>query len=151
MRLTINDRNKESVDIESSLKKQLKSLESKMDKLDNKYIYENLGIGTYQVHKSKIEGEIEAINREKENLGLTISNLNKKIDRCIEVAKNISDYWAYSLIEDQIRLQKLIFPSGIVIDPIKRQYRTTEINSVFSLIASISKDKSLKAKTHHLK
>ena len=39
-----------------------------------------------------------------------------------------------------------MFPSGIFIDPIKRQYRTSEINSVFSLIASISRVKKPKSK-----
>ena len=39
-----------------------------------------------------------------------------------------------------MKLQKLLFPSGIVIDPLKRQYRTSEVNSVFSLIASITGD-----------
>ncbi len=71
------------------------------------------------------------------NLVLTISNLDKKIDKCIEITQDMIDYWTYSSTDIKVRIQKLVFPSGFVIDPIKREYRTSEINSVFTLISSI--------------
>ena len=49
-------------------------------------------------------------------------------------------YGASGSIENKVKLQKLLFPSGIVIEPVKRQYRTSKVNSVFSLISSIAKD-----------
>ena len=39
-----------------------------------------------------------------------------------------------------------MFPHGIVIEPVNRQYRTSKVNQVFSLISSISKDKGDKVK-----
>lgn len=39
-----------------------------------------------------------------------------------------------------------MFPYGIVIEPENRQYRTSKVNQVFSLISSISKDKGDKVK-----
>ena len=53
-------------------------------------------------------------------------------------------YGASGSIENKVKLQKLLFPSGIVIEPVKRQYRTSKVNSVFSLILSISRDNSIK-------
>ncbi|HEY5689544.1 MAG TPA: hypothetical protein VIS27_14660 [Yeosuana sp.] len=79
-------------------------------------------------------------------MGISISNLDKKIDKCIEVTQNISNYWNHGSIENKIRLQKLVFPSGIVINPQNREYQTNEINSVFTLISSISSDKGSKNK-----
>ncbi len=96
-----------------------------------------LFIGVYQKYKTELEDEITNAVEEKSKLNLEISNLNNKIDKCVEVIKNISKYWASGSIENRIKLQKLLFPSGIVIDPVKRQYRTSKINNVFSLIASI--------------
>ena len=39
-----------------------------------------------------------------------------------------------------------MFPHGIVIEPVNRQYRTSKVNQVFSLISSISNDKGEKEK-----
>lgn len=68
------------------------------------------------------------------------------IDKCIEVTQNISDYWKHGSIENKIRIQKLVFPSGIVIDPKKREYRTTKVNSIFTLISCITMGKGAKTK-----
>jgi len=146
MRLTVNDRNKESIELKNSFNKQLKDLEINLEKIERRYVVEGMAIGLYQKYTTEFEDKIEAINREKANLDLTISNLDKKIDKCIEATKNISDYWNHGNIDVKVRIQKLVFPSGIVIDPIKRQYRTSKINSVFSLISSIQKDSKLKTK-----
>ena len=47
---------------------------------------------------------------------------------------------------DKSIFQKLMFPFGINIDPPKRQYRTSKVNQVFSIILSISSSKGKKEK-----
>ena len=44
-----------------------------------------------------------------------------------------------SLLEKQ-KLQKLMFPEGITIDPVLRKYRTSKVHDIFSQIAYISRD-----------
>ncbi len=68
------------------------------------------------------------------------------IDKCIGVTKNLSNNWVLTNIDNKVSLQKLIFPNGIVVDPIKRQYRTSKVNQVFSAIASISSDNKPESK-----
>ena len=146
MKLTISDRNKESIELETSLNNQLENLNKKLDGLERKYALEGLDVKLYQKFRDEIENEKGEKIREKANLSLKISNLDKKIEKCSKVTQNISKYWKSSSTDIKIRIQKLVFPSGIVIDPKKRQYRTSEINSVFSLISSISKDSEDKIK-----
>ena len=146
MKLTITDKNKESIELERSLSNQLKDLESQKDKLDRKFTFEDLRHELYEKFTGELNDKIEAINAEKAKLGISISNLDNKIENCVEVIQNISDYWKKGSIENKLRVQKLVFPSGIVIDPKKRQYRTKNINSVFTVIASISKDEDTKTK-----
>jgi len=43
-------------------------------------------------------------------------------------------------------LQKLIFPEGIVINPIERLYRTKKMNPIFEVTHSVSTSKSSKDK-----
>jgi site-specific DNA recombinase len=147
MKLTLEDKNKESIEIEPLLNKQLKELESQKDKLDRKHAFDDLKPELYKKYSVEIDDKIEAIKTEKSKLGISISNLDKKLEKCIEVTQNISKYWKHGSVENKMRVQKLIFPSGIVIDPKNREYRTTEINSVFSIIVSISRDAKSSKKT----
>lgn len=146
MELTIKHKEKDQISLEKSLTSQLENLKIKLKKLDNKFIYEDLDKDLYYEHKTQLKSEIDRINEEKLKLGVKISNLNEKINKCVEVTQNISKYWASGNIQLKMGVQKLIFPKGMVIDSEKRQYRTSEINAVFSLISSISKDEEPKTK-----
>ncbi|WP_417364476.1 recombinase family protein [Galbibacter sp.] len=146
MKLIIADKNKESIELESSLNKQLKELGVQKDNLERKYAFDNLKPELFDKFDKELTGKIEALNVEKSKLGISISNLNKKIEKCVEVTQNISDYWKHGSIENKVRVQKLVFPSGIVIDPKNLQYRTSEVNSVFSVISSIVIGKGAKSK-----
>ena len=137
MRLTITDRNKESLELERSLNAQLEVLKTQLDGIERRYVVEGMDRGLYEKYKAEFEGKIEAVNTEKAKMGISISNLDEKIEKCIEVTQNLSNYWKHSGIENKIAVQKLVFPKGIVIDPKKRQYRTSEVNSIFTLVSSI--------------
>jgi len=44
--------------------------------------------------------------------------------------------------------EKFMFPEGIMIDPVSRQYRTCKIQSLFSYIVDLTKDTEGQKKTH---
>ncbi len=44
-------------------------------------------------------------------------------------------------IDNKGKIQKLMFPKGIVIDPIKRRYRTSKMNNIFKTVRVISRAK----------
>ena len=67
----------------------------------------------------------------------TISNLNVKLDKCTDFVRNISEIWGSGTL---VQKQKLMFPEGIMIDPVSRQYRTNKIQSLFSYIIDLTKD-----------
>ena len=54
MRLTINDLNKDSIELNKSLLKRKTELEEKLEKLEKKYIFDGLDIGTYNKYKSQL-------------------------------------------------------------------------------------------------
>ena len=64
----------------------------------------------------------------------------------MEVTKDISKYCELGTDDNKVKIQKLMFHMGIIIDPIKRQYRTSKVNQVFSVIQSISIDNKTKSK-----
>ena len=59
---------------------------------------------------------------------------------CTDFVRNISEIWGYGTLIQKQKLQKLMFPEGIMIDPVSRQYRTCKIQSLFSYIVDLTTD-----------
>ena len=146
MKLTIESQNKEEIQFVKSFDGKIIQLNDKLEKLEDKYLYEDYPRQKYEFQKSKLESELLKILEEKEKLNLEISNLDNKIDYCVEITKNISENWGSGDYQFKTKLQKLMFPHGIVIEPENRQYRTSKVNQIFLLTSSISRDSEQKAK-----
>ena len=151
MKLTIESQYKEEIGMLKSFDGSIIQLIDKLEMLENKYLYEGFPKQKYELHKSKLETELLELHEEKSKLSLEISNLDEKIDSCIEITKNVSKHWTSGDYEFKTKLQKLMFPDGIVIEPENRQYRTSKVNQVFSLTASISGNKDIKEKNSSTK
>ena len=52
----------------------------------------------------------------------------------------LNEIWGLGDYETKISVQKLIFPKGIVINPVEREYRTSDLNPIFRLIHSFTRD-----------
>ena len=68
------------------------------------------------------------------------SNLNSYIERSIEVSQNIHKFWQLGDLEEKRKIQKLVFPEGIVVDTTNRTYLTSKINSLFLAKSQFQRD-----------
>ena len=75
-----------------------------------------------------------------ENSQIRISNLDKKVEDLVEFSDKLNEIWGSGDYETKVTVQKLIFPKGIVINPVKREYRTSDLNPIFRLIHSFTGD-----------
>lgn len=122
--------------------KQLKiELEGKLSKLEEKYLYDDLDIEIYNRHKFKIENDLLQCSSNIAEYEDKLSNHENFIDSAIQVVQNISKYWDYGDLLTKQRIQKVVFPKGLVLNPKDRTYLTKNINSVFRLIPTKSDDK----------
>ena len=64
------------------------------------------------------------LSQKQSELTRIISNLNIQLEKCTDFVQNISKIWGSGTLVEKQKLQKLMFPEGIMIDPISRQYRT---------------------------
>ena len=94
----------------------------------------------YELHKSRTEKKLFDLRQKQSELTRSISNLNIKLDKCTDFVRNISEIWVSGTLVQKQKLQKLMFPEGIMIDPVSRQYRTCKIQSLFSYIVDLTKD-----------
>ena len=54
------------------------------------------------------------------------------VNEAIEIARNIHYYWDSSDLETKLKLQKTVFPKGLVIIPSHRGYLTRHVNYFFA-------------------
>ena len=69
----------------------------------------------------------------------TASNLENYINRSAEFASQLTLLWTSGSFEQKQKLQKLLFKDGIYYNKQKDETRTTNLNSLFSVIASLQR------------
>ncbi len=83
-------------------------------------------------HKIKeIEDNLKSLTHES-------SNLDKMLDKSLELSYNLLNMWHLLDYNGKVRLHKLIFPDGLQYLPENHALRTFKINPIFSAITSIS-------------
>jgi site-specific DNA recombinase len=112
--------------------KKIKVLELDMDTLDERFAYGIFSDKTlYDKLRNKKQSEINQIREKLTGTEIEISNLDYYIEKSIEISQNVHKYWQLGSLEIKRKIQKMIFPEGIVIDTINRTYLTTNVNSLF--------------------
>ena len=92
---------------------------------------------TYQKFKLKYLKQKEAIIKELEDNKITSSNLNKFLESAAQFSTKLATIWSFSSVSKKELLQKIVFREGIYYNLEKQSFRTTKINSVFSLFAGL--------------
>ncbi len=113
-------------------------LDVKLDRLEERFVFEEISKVQYDKFKSKLESEKNKITELVSNSGFNSSNLKNSIDKALNFALNLPSLWQSGNIEVKRSLQFMLFPEGIGYDFKNDRLRTFRVNSIFSAIASIS-------------
>ncbi len=139
-RLT-QEHNQEKMNSVQALNKELGKLQQKLEKVNEKFLLsDSADEVAYNKIKSKLEGEIGEIVEQLDITPEKLSNQAGFIDRALDFCQNISYNWASGDIHQKLKIQKTLFPEGLVINPETRQYRTKKMNSLISVIADVARD-----------
>jgi site-specific DNA recombinase len=106
--------------------------------LEEKHVFNKITPAQYEKYSEKLLTQISQIKEEINKYSIKISNQDEKIKKSLILAQNISNIWEKGTYDLKIRLQKLIFPNGILIDTKNRQYLTKNMNKFFDLITNLS-------------
>jgi site-specific DNA recombinase len=140
LELSIDYINSDDLEQGKSLKKAIDSLNEELEKLEEKYIFQGLPKHTYEKHLNRIQSELQEKNIQLEKVRNKISNRDEVVEKCVSISNNLSKYWVSGDINTKLRIQKTIFPTGLVIDAKNRQYLTKEVNSIFARIPDLSRE-----------
>lgn len=150
MKLTINQLEYDSLDNRLLVEKKIKDVKMKMEQLERNNAFNGMEQEYYLKFKAELTQQISSLNDEKAKMGQSISNLDSKIESCTNIIKDISKTWSSGSLNVQNKIQKLVFPEGLVIDPKNREYRTTKVNSVFLKSAAMKGDVAGENEKRHL-
>lgn len=140
MTYTYDSLTKENKENESSVKKQISRLQSKLETMEERFAIGDINKEIYEKFKVKYQSEINVLESNLFNSSISSSNLEKAIKKALRVSSNLSELWTSGDLTQKKKLQNLVFPSGIGYDKLKGEVRTKKVNSIFASIPLISKD-----------
>ncbi len=124
-----------------NLEKELKRQQNKLDKLNEKFMLsDNADEETYVKLKNRLNDDISEIDQKINEAPMDLSNQEKLVDKALKFCQNLSNNWASGDIHQKIKIQKTLFPEGLIINPENRHYRTNKMNSLLTAISVIAKD-----------
>ena len=106
-------------------------------------MFEEISKEQYDKFRLKLEKEKREIESISEKSGVKSSNLQKAIEKAIDYALNLPLLWQSGDVETKRKLQYMLFPEGIEYDFQNDRFRTFRINTIFSVIATLSNGLSL--------
>jgi site-specific DNA recombinase len=117
---------------------QLRDLHQKLERLEERFILEELTADLYQKYKGKFEKELEEIEAKKASNRIEMSKLEDYIAVSLEFACDLSKMWGLGDYTQRQELQKALFEAGIIYDRQKDECRCTEDNLFITEIAELS-------------
>ena len=130
--------NEEVIQEASAQKSKVKELKSKLDRLEERYVFEEINKDQYEKFKSKLSNEIDQIKKQIEESGFDLSNLEKALDVALSFSLKLPSLWDDGNLKTKKKIQKMLFPEGIQYDFKNSNYRTFRTNEVFNAIGSLS-------------
>lgn len=118
------------------LEREIAESDRKLKNLDERFWLSpvDLPAEKYKAFQDQIKQEKAQKEFRLADLKMMLSNSKLFIDEAIDVARNLQYYWASSDIETKLRLQKTVFPQGLIIIPSERRYLTRSVNDFFRRI-----------------
>jgi site-specific DNA recombinase len=115
-----------------ALEKKICDLQAEMDILEERYGFGKINDeAVYNKLRTKKQAEMNAVREKLDDSEIEISNLDYFLDKSIELSQNIHNYWQLGSLDLKKKIQKMVFPEGIVVDTTRRVYLTSKVNSLF--------------------
>lgn len=125
---------------------QLTAAEEEFKTLRKRHALGQVSMDVYSEFAEEMEKKIKAISEELAKLEQNLSNPKELIHYTCKLACNLGRMWDSGDFYQKQMFQNTLFPSGLGYDAKNDQYRTSEVNSIFALIADASKEWAEKEK-----
>jgi site-specific DNA recombinase len=128
---TYHKNTKENKDNSESHKKQLDAIQTKLERLEERHITEEISSEMFTKYQAKFKTEAAEIQKLLHQSAGLVSNPNNVCEIALKYSTNLNEMWLSGEYQDKQRLQYLLFPDGLVYDKKKDSCRTQRIDSTF--------------------
>lgn len=136
---TYNQLTKEKQDNKERIAKQLTEAEKKIQRLEERYINEEIDRDLFLRYKEKFITERREIEAKLVQSDSRVSNLEKLVEKVLHYATKLTYLWDLGGYAERQRIQFLVFPEGMTYNRKKDECRTPRVNSVFLYIAELAR------------
>ena len=140
LKYTFEHFNKSDKDLLPNLKYKLKEIEGKIEKLQERFVFEQINQDLYDKFYGKLRKEKDDLASEIHNIKTESSNLDFYLNESLDLFSNINKIWRSCNYRAKQKLQETLFPTGISYSRSKDRVRTFRVNSVLELTSCISRE-----------
>ena len=130
--------NAEDIKESKRLEKDIESLEAKLERLEERYVFEEINKLQYDKFKQKLATEISQKQKVMSKSNFNSSNLKKSINQALKYALNLPLLWSSGDLETKRKIQYMVFPEGLGYDFQNKRVQTFRVNSIFNAISCFS-------------
>ncbi len=123
----------------TNLENHLSKLETDLKTVKRRHALGEIDKEVYDEFKAEFEAKINKIGESLSKSSFKLSNIEKTIRKAIEIALDLPKMWASDDIDSKKRIQKMMFPEGLVYDFKKGEYRTSRVNIFFQRISAVTR------------
>ena len=123
----------------NALKKKKEELNQKIERLEERFVLEEITAELYHKYLPKLQEEQIKIDTELEQTKKGLSKQEEMVDKIVELAQNLPKLWEQSNYYNKQKLQYLVFPKGMEYDRKNDVCRSEEVNPLFLYIADIAR------------
>jgi site-specific DNA recombinase len=142
LKLTFKEHNATIDENQTMVKRQLTDLTKKIERIEERYILEEITSELYYKYKVKFEQEMLAIDRENTENRIELSKLDEYINFSLTCCSNLHEMWASGDYTQRQELQNTFFEQGIEYNRESSTCRTLETNEFLETVTDLSKDYS---------
>jgi site-specific DNA recombinase len=122
-----------------AIKKEMALLVSKLERLEERFILEDITKEQFEKYKAKFLAEKKEMEKQLAASENKVSNLDEAVDNAIYFASKLNTLWESSDYLGKQQLQFLLFPDGMYYDKKNNACRTPQVNGAFAYIAELNR------------
>ena len=140
--ITFQEHNLSLQENEVAIKRQLTDLQTKIDRLEERFILEELTADLYNKYKTKFVNEIDQIAGQMKENKIEMSKIEDYIAFSLSCCSNLRKIWLSGDYNQRQELQNALFEYGISYNRQTDECRSEGDNEFLTTIAELSKDLS---------
>ncbi len=138
LKITFQEHNAGLEEKQEGVKRQLTDLNKKLERLEERFILEEINSELYYKYKAKFEQESEEIAKEMKQNAIDMSRLDDYISFGLDFCCNLNEMWRSGDYTQRQELQNAFFEQGIIYDRQKDECRSEEVNDFLVEITDLS-------------